>query len=643
MSGTKSTRQKKTKQTPRSGTGGAWLRKLITPPAMPAAIRPRGLAAAVRWAGWAILALLPVYGLVMLEYMHFANKQRALDFLLHNRLVWFDLGILYLLWLGILGLVKKGWLATLLFGGACGGAAIANYLKHAMTGDYFYPWDLQQTGNLGHLSHFITVPLPVLYGAMLALVLVLAALVFFSGAQVPLRWPVTLVLTALAAALLLGPVSTPKKKTAVLNSWGLYLESTGHQQSNYQENGFTAAFTVNLLSMEVEKPPAYSRQAVAEALAGYAPVSAGARQPDVIVILSESFWDPTLFPGAAFSRDPLENYRALAAREGVISGRFFTTGFGGGTVRPEFEVLTGMTSDYLPSGSVPWQFVRQETESYVSLYRRAGYRTVALHPYNPAFYDRQRAYPLIGIQELAFQDQVLAMAGEIEITYRGGQISDETFRQALIRTLEQPRPEDAPLFLFGISMENHQPYGGKFETIDVQVEDPSLDAQSLDDLRNFTTGVADADRCLGALADYVLGRDRDTVLVWFGDHLPTLGTNFGAYYQGGIMTGDPNTDFENIYATPYLILANFPLQDGALVHAGPGNDLASYNLLNAVAQAVGSERTAFMEFLSDYGRRVPYYNVRLQRPLSEAEALWPEKHRLLTYDRVAGERYSLTE
>ena len=30
-------------------------------------------------------------------------------------------------------------------------------------------------------------------------------------------------------------------------------------------------------------------------------------------------------------------------------------------------------------------------------------------------------------------------------------------------------------------------------------------------------------------------RDRDTILVWFGDHLPTLGGNMAAYRQSGMI------------------------------------------------------------------------------------------------------------
>lgn len=74
-------------------------------------------------------------------------------------------------------------------------------------------------------------------------------------------------------------------------------------------------------------------------------------------------------------------------------------------------------------------------------------------------------------------------------------------------------------------MENHQPYPDKFETPDIEVKNDAFDESTANAVTNFTTGIADADKCLKRLVDYIDSRDRDTILVWFGDHLPTLGGN----------------------------------------------------------------------------------------------------------------------
>lgn len=112
-------------------------------------------------------------------------------------------------------------------------------------------------------------------------------------------------------------VSTPEKVTRLLNKNALYLEDMALQTSNYQANGFVGAFTINILSSNIQKPDNYSKDAVDALLDGYTEQdkSDNFSSPDIILVLSESFWDPTLLPGTTFSADPLENYREIASRE----------------------------------------------------------------------------------------------------------------------------------------------------------------------------------------------------------------------------------------------------------------------------------------------------------------------------------------
>lgn len=130
-------------------------------------------------------------------------------------------------------------------------------------------------------------------------------------------------------------------------------------ESNYMANGFTAGFLINCFSSVIEAPDGYSERAINDILSGYesTPAKEDFSSPNIILVLGESFWDVTKLEGAEFLNadgteeiDPISNYHALCERDDVYTGSFFTTAFGGGTVRPEFEVMTGLTTDYLPSG-----------------------------------------------------------------------------------------------------------------------------------------------------------------------------------------------------------------------------------------------------------------------------------------------------
>ena len=598
----------------------------------------------LRIIGYIDLLLLPLYGYLALEFIHYSSIARFEQFLTtRTPAVIFGITIVYIIFGILLLLCRKGWIAGLVFSLSFGALAVADFFKFSLTGDYLYPWDVfAQTGNVGELASFLSNPLPWWAVVLVVGFIVATVVLVFTKPELPVKAYLRLPIVAVAVILLVNSVNTPQKIQKLLNSHTLYLEDMALQESNYSANGFTGAFTVNLLSAKVTPPDGYGEEMISEIFGGYTSTEATEdfSKPDIILILSESFWDPRMLPGVEFSENPLARWDEIVSRENAISGRFFTTGFGGGTVRPEFEVLTGLTADRLPSGSVPWQYITEPTESYVSMYKELGYKTVAMHPYTSSFYLRKEAYPLIGFDELRFEDTFYNHE-EIVAKLDGKQITDETLSEHIIYYLDR---SDDPVFLFGISMENHQPYGNKYKVHDITVSSDSIEAGVLSDLENYTQGVSHADKALGMLVDYIDSRDKDTVLVWFGDHLPTLGSNYAAYAQSGMIDLETITvDMKEAFqSTPYLIYSNFDLADSGMVSAGKDNDLSSYNLLNALASVIGAPRTPLMYFLEDFYKTYPYYNSRLFIDYFPSE-IWSfvDAHAALTYDRTVGNKYSL--
>lgn len=61
--------------------------------------------------------------------------------------------------------------------------------------------------------------------------------------------------------------------------------------------------------------------------------------------------------------------------------------YGGGTVRSEFEVLTGLSTDYLPVGEIPNNNIlkKQPVESLAYILRDYGYGTNVIHNYEGNF------------------------------------------------------------------------------------------------------------------------------------------------------------------------------------------------------------------------------------------------------------------
>ncbi|TIS73264.1 MAG: hypothetical protein E5W99_25970, partial [Mesorhizobium sp.] len=75
------------------------------------------------------------------------------------------------------------------------------------------------------------------------------------------------------------------------------------QKENYASNGFALAFALNVPMAHVSAPPGYSEKTMdAIARPGVA-ASVPDQKPDIIVVMSESFWDPTELPGVSIKPD----------------------------------------------------------------------------------------------------------------------------------------------------------------------------------------------------------------------------------------------------------------------------------------------------------------------------------------------------
>ena len=180
---------------------------------------------------------------------------------------------------------------------------------------------------------------------------------------------------------------------------------------------------------------------------------APAAAPDIIFVTSESFFDVTRLPGLTFSQDPLPNFHRLS--ETCTNGPFLSNTYGGGTGHVEMEMFTGLTSSLLKEGdtlNTLHTAVYQDLPTTVRLLQKAGYATTALHAHTSELYNRETIYPAIGFDTVAFLDDFLT---PVEIA--GKYASDDSFARELIARYEARDPSQ-PVFLYGMSMENHQTY-----------------------------------------------------------------------------------------------------------------------------------------------------------------------------------------
>jgi hypothetical protein len=120
-------------------------------------------------------------------------------------------------------------------------------------------------------------------------------------------------------------------------------------------------------------------------------------------------------------------------------------------------------------------------------------------------------------------------------------MADRAMTDEIMRQLKDSGP---PQFLFAISIEAHGPYD--VPPADAAARDaipvpPGIADKDKRELQTYLYHAEHADAELGRLARLLAGRDRPTLLLFYGDHLPALTNSFNVtgFVDGGDMLSEP--------------------------------------------------------------------------------------------------------
>lgn len=370
----------------------------------------------------------------------------------------------------------------------------------------------------------------------------------------------------------------------------------------YDENGVAYGFASSLVTRGVQKPDDYS-EAEIRALTNeekQLPETDTSR-PNVILVQLESFFDPNYMKDLRFSENPVPNFQAL--REEGVSGLLSTPCIGAGTANTEFEVLSGMNLSHFGVGEYPYMTIANKypVQTVAHIFRDLGYGTHAIHNNNATFYDRDLIYGNLGF------DTFTSLEYMLDVEYNSlGWAKDAVLTAQIFDALASTQERD---LVFAISVQPHGKYPTKpvedAETIAVTgMEEESRAAG----FSYYLGQLKEVDAMVGALAAAVEGYNEPTVVVFYGDHLPSFQIG-----QEELSHGDEQS-------TEYVIWANYDLE-------GEDRDLQAYQLSAYLMELCGIyEGSVFCcHQLNDY---------------TDSEA-YQEDLKLLEYDMIYGEAYAL--
>ena len=477
-------------------------------------------------------------------------------------------------------LTGRLWVAALPVGALGLVLALVDYFKNAINGTPLELADLglaKQAGNVAGLAGDLTPPED-FWLAGLALLLCVA-LLFFTRRLTALKGTARgrsgLFALTLAGVLLTGT------GTRTIGGWlGVDFYTRMDPAENHSLHGLTLSLWRDAFPQPKTPPEGYDEAYMQEVLERIDQLAVSPEEPrirpNILFILSESFYDLTRLPVIQYEGDPLENFHALEAES--VSGAFHSHYLGYGTGYLEIPMLYGLGSPDLPPGTnicFQDETVYQRFDALAEQYTNSGdYTAEMLHAYDNTLYNRTVTYPLLGFNELYFSNDIQQFGiDRADGAYGGYYMRDGYFFQGMLQRMEAVNRTGKRAFLFGITMENHQPFDPEKFNYECQIPlvAPQFTPAQRDRLRVMLEGITRADQALGELVEALRQSPEPTVVVFFGDHRPnlfmpggdTVYTLLGLCPENDTMNWTP-AQINDLYSTDYLIWANDPTLLGDL-------------------------------------------------------------------------------
>jgi phosphoglycerol transferase MdoB-like AlkP superfamily enzyme len=458
--------------------------------------------------------------------------------------------------------------------------------------------------------------------AIVTLVLILLILKFTP--QEKYKWPQKIVVFLMSATLVIVFYTD---FGSIQNVFSLQLINLS-QKMNYDENGVMLGFILNAEYLKVPAPSNYQEGAINQIIkATKANYTADPNfKPNIIFVMSEAFWDPTLMKNVSFNQDPIPFFHSL--QKSQTSGTMLSPVYGGGTANTEFEALTGFSTQFLPNGSIPYaQYVNRPIEALPTILQKQGYATSAIHTYDNWFYNRNNVYKDLGFDKFISKEFFNSPKDN------GQYILDTELTKKI---LEEVKETNKPDFVYAVSMENHGPYSSTQNPKNtIKVSGSNLSPASQAMLDNYSNSISDVDKSLKQLIDGLKQSNQPTEVIFYGDHLPMLGDNYSVYKEAGFIKSDNSyQDYLNLHSVPFVTWNNFSTTKQNLRLSA--NFMGTFAL--QLARKSGSPMTDFLSKLMQKGS-----DIVINQDYSSKEKITPtdvDQYKQLQYDLLFGKGYT---
>lgn len=355
---------------------------------------------------------------------------------------------------------------------------------------------------------------------------------------------------------------------------------TGMYKSYYEKYDFNKYKDIDLTNIELDN---------------YNKIENNIGTPNIIVILSESFFDVSLLnENITYDKNITENFNELKNKGYLVN--LVSPSYGGMTANVTYQLLTGSNMSIYSNGIIPFvQYLKNEKE-YPSLVRE-----LKNNKYQISEYTTSDAYNIeSSFEKIGFDNYNLIDSNNHE---KGYFASDDFIADLIIEELQKNNNKQFMLFE---TMQNHMDYlVTKYNNYDIKIEKSNLSNEETEILLSYGQGVYDADKMLKKVYDYIKTIDSNTIVIFFGDHLPYLRTLNNDKILNKLDYFNTNNELTNLYRkynTQALILSNYDLK------LNINNYLSTDNLLLSIINQMDINVSDYYKLLYSTIDYLPAYN-----------------------------------
>ncbi len=377
--------------------------------------------------------------------------------------------------------------------------------------------------------------------------------------------------------------------------------------ASYKKNGYVYSTIESAVKYIRVKPKGYSKAAIdkirekVDEKAQEDSRRINKNKPNMIFVQLEAFMDPTLIKEIKFSKDPIPNFRKICEKSKGYLADVPTTG--GGTVRTEYEVMTGNNIDYLTPGEIPYNTILKGKyyNSVATTLKEQGYSAHAIHNFQGNFYTRNNAYEKLGFDTFTSIEYM----NEYEKNERGW-VKDTVLTKYIKKALESTESRD---LVYAISVQGHSAYPeDSLEKYDFDIKvSGNLDEKDKGQLYYYANQIKGTDDFVGDIMEMVDESEEDTLVVFYSDHMPALNLFLDESF------------YLDSYQAPFVFYSNFDMENFKF------DNTEAYNISTLAMQLAGVEYGPIEKFHAYLGNDKNY----------------DKYEELLEYDLLFGKNYYL--